>query len=321
MDYTRSEAKSWAAQTLRGFFDAPLTPFTADGTLDEPKLRHNIDAFVEMGMDGIVVGGFIAEAWNLTLSEWMRYHEVIAEANQGRLELSTIILDPSARQAVEKIEFTNSLGYTSAEVMNPAVQLKADDEIYAFYKYLTDRVDTAIILYRTPVSGTVLSLELLQRLADIETIVGVKQGSLSRSDTYKLRRELRDDFFVSEPMEQYFFDDLREGYPFIQWAAYYYTVFGKLRPKIQEYKALAEAGQFDEGYAIWKSLRPASGFIEDMTVWELARTKTYASAFTILKPWYDAIGLHGGHVLAPVQPVSEERKEWLVAKLKELGIA
>jgi 4-hydroxy-tetrahydrodipicolinate synthase len=58
-----------------------------------------------------------------------------------------------------------------------------------------------------------------------------------------------------------------------------------------------------------------------MTVWELARTGTYASAFTILKPWYDAIGLKGGHVLAPVEPVSAQRAEWLVGKLRELGIA
>ena len=44
-----------------------------------------------------------------------------------------------------------------------------------------------------------------------------------------------------------------------------------------------------------------------MTVWELMRTGTYASAFTILKPWYDAIGLKGGHVLAPVVPVPPQQ--------------
>lgn len=321
MHYARNEAKAWAQARLNGFHDAPLTPFTRDGELDVPALRHNIDAFAGMGMEGIVVGGFIGEAWNLTLSEWMRYHEAVADANAGRMVLSTIILDPSARQALEKIEFTRTLGFEVAEVMNPAVQLKSDDEIFSFYKYLTDRSDMAIVLYRTPVSGTVLSLELMQRLADLPTLVGVKQGSLRRSDTYKLRRDLRPDFFVSEPMEQYFLDDLREGYKFLQWAAFHYTVFGKLRPVIRGYMADAAAGNWPAAEAKWRSLRAASGFIEDMTVWELARTGTYASAFTILKPWYDAIGLKGGHVLAPVEPVSAQRAEWLVGKLRELGIA
>ena len=159
MEYSRGEAKQWAQQNLRGFYDAPLTPFTREGEIDEPALRDNIDQFVDMGMDGIVVGGFIGEAWNLTLSEWYRYHELIAEAVAGRIDISTIILDPSARQAIEKINAVEQMGYRSAEVMNPAVQLKADDEIYSFYRYITDRSDMAIILYRTPVSGTVLSLE------------------------------------------------------------------------------------------------------------------------------------------------------------------
>ena len=321
MEYSRDEAKQWAQQNLRGFYDAPLTPFTRDGEIDEPALRDNIDQFVDMGMDGIVVGGFIGEAWNLTLSEWYRYHELIADAVAGRIDISTIILDPSARQAIEKINAVERMGYRSAEVMNPAVQLKADDEIYSFYRYITDRSDMAIILYRTPVSGTVLSLELLQRLADLETLVGVKQGSLKRSDTIKLRRALRDDFFVSEPIEQYFYEDLRSGYPFIQWAGYYFTSYGKKRTVIQEYKKAAEAGEWNSAYELWESLREVSGFVEDMTIWELARTGTYASAFAILKPWYDAIGLHGGHALAPVEDVSPERREWLVDKLCSLGIA
>ena len=321
MEYTKTEAKQWAQKNLRGFYDAPLTPFTKDGELDEPGLRDNIDQFVDMGLDGIVVGGFIAEAWNLTLSEWYHYHEVIAEAVAGRIDISTIILDPSARQALEKMQAVEKMGYRSAEVMNPAVQLKSDDEIYSFYKYLADRTDMAMILYRTAVSGTVLSLELMRRLADIDTIVGVKQGSLKRSDTVKLRREIREDFFISEPIEQYFYDDLRAGYPFIQWAAYHFTTYGKKRGVILEYKKLAEAGKWDEAYQVWDSLRDVAGFVEDMTIWELAKTGTYASAFAILKPWYDAIGLHGGYTLAPVEDVSAERREWLVDQLKSFGIA
>ncbi|MEL0084117.1 MAG: dihydrodipicolinate synthase family protein, partial [Gammaproteobacteria bacterium] len=300
---------------------APLTAFTHSGELDDPALRDNIDQFVDMGLHGIVVGGFIAEAWNLTLSEWYHYHEVIAEAVAGRIDISTIILDPSARQALEKMRAVEKMGYRSAEVMNPAVQLKSDDEIYSFYKYLADRTDMAMILYRTAVSGTVLSLELMQRLADIETIVGVKQGSLKRSDTVKLRREIRDDFFISEPIEQYFYDDLRAGYPFIQWAAYHFTTYGKKRSVILEYKSLAEAGKWDQAYQVWSSLRDVAGFVEDMTIWELAKTGTYASAFAILKPWYDAIGLNGGYTLAPVEDVSAERREWLVDQLQSLGIA
>jgi 4-hydroxy-tetrahydrodipicolinate synthase len=320
MDYTRSEAKTWSQKNLRGFYDAPLTPYTIDGNLDEEGIRKNVEAFIDMGMSGLSIGGFIAEAWNLKLSDWFRYHEIYADAAKGRIDLSTIILDPSVHQALEKLDFCEKLGFNSAEIMNPSVQLKTDDEIFNFYKYISDHSDMAVVLYRTPVSGTVLSMEVMHRLADLETLVGVKQGSLKRSDTLKLRRDIRSDFFISEGAEYCFYEDLLLGYPIIGWAAFFFTVYGKKRQIILDYIKLGEEGKMDECKELWLSLRPVWNFVEELTVWSIARTQTYASAFAILKPWYDAMGLNGGHTLAPVEYPSPDRVEWLKANLKDLGV-
>lgn len=55
--YTRSEAKAWAHANLNGFHGAPLTPFTRDGDVGLPALRHKVDALAGMGMDGIGTQG------------------------------------------------------------------------------------------------------------------------------------------------------------------------------------------------------------------------------------------------------------------------
>ncbi|MGK2850129.1 MAG: dihydrodipicolinate synthase family protein, partial [Candidatus Limnocylindrales bacterium] len=105
LPYTRSDAKAWAKSTIIDFYECPLTPFTPDYQLDVAGIRKNVDAYVEMGVTGLVVGGFLAEAWNLTLADWKRYHEIYADANAGRLPLHTIILDPSVHVALEKLAF------------------------------------------------------------------------------------------------------------------------------------------------------------------------------------------------------------------------
>ena len=46
-----------------------------------------------------------------------------------------------------------------------------------------------------------------------------------------------------------------------------------------------------------------------------------AGGFMLRKPWYDAIDLQGGYVLAPMADVTQERREWLAASCGELGIA
>ena len=320
MEFTRQEAKQWANRQVRDFYMCPLTPTTKDRTFDERGIRDNIEAYIRMGLNGLVVGGFIAECWNVKLSDWFRYHEVVADANKGRLDLWTIILDPSVQQSLEKMAFVEKLGFSGAEVINPVVQLRTDGEIYDFFKYMTDHSNLAICLYRTPVSGKVLGFELMERLADIDTVVGVKQGNLSRAETLKLRRMLRKDFIVSEPMEYFYLDDLRHGGQVI-WGELSYILYGKKRPLMRQYIDLARAGQWEAAYEKWQALAPVREFYEDIFLWEIARTATYASALASLKVWYEVIGLKAGPMLPPVQDLPRDRAEWVAGQLKKLGVS
>jgi 4-hydroxy-tetrahydrodipicolinate synthase len=320
MEFTRKEAKKWALEKVRDLYMCPLTPVTAERVFDERGIRDNLEAYVAMGLNGLVVGGFISECWNVKLSDWFHFHEVIADANRGRMDLWTIILDPSVNQALEKMAFVEKLGYSGAEVMNPAVQLRTDDEIYAYFKYMTDHSPLAICLYRTPVSGKVLSFDLLARLADIDTVIGVKQGNLSRAETLKLRRSIRSDFIVSDPSEYFYLDDLRHGGQVI-WGEVSYILYGKKRHLMRQYMDLAKAGKWEEAYASWAALAPVRELYEDVFLWEIARTATYAGALGSLKAWYEAIGLKGGRMLPPVPDWPRDKAEALNARLKQLGVA
>ena len=139
MKFTKKEAKQWALANVRDFYMCPLTPTTADGRFDEAGIRDNIEAYIGMGINGLVVGGFISECWNVKLSDWVRYHQVVAEAVKGRMDLWTIILDPSVHQALEKMDLVEEMGFNGAEVINPVVQLRTDDEIFDYFDYMAAR--------------------------------------------------------------------------------------------------------------------------------------------------------------------------------------
>ena len=320
MKFSKKEAKKWALANVHDFYMCPLSPTTADGRFDEAGLRDNIEAYVGMGLNGLVVGGFISECWNVKLSDWVRYHQVVADATKGRMDLWTIILDPSVHQALEKMDLVEKMGYNGAEVINPVVQLRTDDEIFDYFDYMAARSNLAICLYRTPVSGKVLGQDLMARLAELDTVIGAKQGSLNRAETLKLRRALRPDFNVMEPMESFFCDDLRQGGQVI-WGELSYILYGKKRPLMKEYMALSRAGKWEEARAKSEALKSVREFYEDTFIWEIARTGTYASALASLKVWYGAIGLKTGPVLAPVRDIAPDKAEQLVATLKQLGVA
>lgn len=317
-DFTRSEAKTWAQKTIRGFYSAPITPIT-DGKINEQQLRENIDTYIDWGVDGLVVGGFAAETWNMQPEEWFRYHDIVADAVAGRTDLWSIILDPSADFCVRKLAHIEQLGFNGAELMNPMTQLRTDSEVFDFFQYVTDRSDLAICLYRTPVSGKVLSLELMKRLVDLETVVCVKQGHLNRSESLLLRRELRDDFIVSDPIEQFFVDDLRLGGQ-VLFAEFSYLLYGKKRAVLRSYYEDALAGKWDDAWAKWHSLRPIWEVYEDEFMGPLSKTAAYARLIGVIKLWCEFIGLHAGPVTAPVQALTEVERERLLGKLQPLGI-
>lgn len=304
-----------------GFYMCPVTPLTADFELDEDGLRHNIDAFVEMGCTGLVVGGFIAEGWNMTLAEWQRYHEVVADATAGRIPLFTIIVDPSAYQAIEKMRYVESLGYVGAEVMNPSVQLKTDDQVVSFFDYVAPATSLALVLYRTPISGFVYSHDAVARIAEQPNVVGIKNGTLSWADSIALRRRVGDRLAISEPIERYWAYDAALFGGRVLFGELSLLLYGKWRTQLREYTDRALAGDLEGALPAAAKLDPVRQIWDDVLVRRIAATGSYAAAMPYIKAWFEMVGLRAGPVRPPVTPrLSGAEREQLEQKLTAAGV-
>jgi 4-hydroxy-tetrahydrodipicolinate synthase len=297
---SRHDARAWAAESLKGFYMCPLTPLTEDFELDEDGMRHNIDAFVEMGCSGLVVGGFFAEGWNMTLAEWQRYHEVVADAVGGRLPLFTIILESSAYQAIEKMRFVESLGFIGAEIMNPSVQLKTDDDVVAYFDFVAPATGLSLVLYRTPVSGFVYSHHAVQRIAEHPNVIGVKNGTLSWTDSIALRRRVGDRLVISEPNERYWAQDAALFGGRVLYGELSLLVYGKGRDRLHRYTELALGGELNEALTLSAHLDPIRQVYDEVLIGRIAATGSYVAAMPYLKAWFEMLGLRAGPMRPPV---------------------
>ncbi|HEX4395656.1 MAG TPA: dihydrodipicolinate synthase family protein [Mycobacterium sp.] len=315
------DPRGWAAEHLCNFYMCPLTPMTRDFELDEPGLRHNIDAFIEMGCTGLVVGGFFAEGWNMTLEEWRRYHEVVADATAGRLPLFTIILDSSAYQAVEKLRFVQSLGYVGAEVMNPSVQLKTDDDVVAYFNMIAPATELALVLYRTPVSGYVYSHAAVARIAEHDNVVGVKNGTLSWTDSIALRRAVGDRLVVSEPNERYWVYDVAQFGGRVLYGELSLLLYGKLRDSMREYTRFARDGDLEKALPLSDRLTAARAVYDDVLIGRIAATGSYVAAMPYLKAWFELLGLRAGPMRPPVRAtIPHAERDRLAERLDAAGV-
>ncbi|MDQ2564613.1 dihydrodipicolinate synthase family protein, partial [Klebsiella michiganensis] len=64
-------------ERLRGIFNITVTPFTASGAIDFPALRENIERVIDLGYDGLLIGGTYGEFPVMTVEERRElFHEV-----------------------------------------------------------------------------------------------------------------------------------------------------------------------------------------------------------------------------------------------------
>lgn len=320
LPYSRSDAKTWAKERLRGFYECPMAPLTADFEIDVKGTHELADIYAEWGIPGVVVGGNNSEGWNMPYSKWAELHRVWSEAARGRFDLWTILLDPSVQVCLEKVELVRSLGFIGAEVVNPVVQLVSDQDIFEFFEYLTDHTDLAIMLYRTRTSGRIMDLELIRRLSNIDSIVGVKEGSLQLWDFARLQRLCHPDFIVSTPGEEIFLEYLRRGGQHLMWAGPFYSIYGKYRTLFKEYFDAACAGDWLTAAAASDRLEPVREIWDEVLVQRVQRTGSYASSTAWMKAWFEAVGLPAGPPLPPLRQLSAHDRETFYDRLETAGV-
>ena len=84
---------------------------------------------------------------------------------------------------------------------------------------------------------------------------------------------------------------------------------------------LGRAGEWEAAREKWAALAPVRQYYEDLFIWNIARTATYASALAAMKSWYEAIGLKAGPILPPVKNVAPARAAEIAEHLIKLGVA
>ncbi|MEL0081709.1 MAG: dihydrodipicolinate synthase family protein [Gammaproteobacteria bacterium] len=311
--YTPSEAKQWARENIVNCTNAPTTPFNDDFSLDKKGLAYNVNKFAEVGLYGLMTGGNMAEAWNMTPTEWYEYTEVCAQANNGRMMLTSVVLDPSPFTVVEKAHVLDGHGYDIIEVINPVLQLRSDDDIYGYFKYLNDNQPLAIALYNTATAGVVLNHGLVNRLADLEKVVAIKNGIGNPADTIAMRKMCGDRIVVTEPNEAFYLWDAAAHGAQAIYGTLEVIMYGEKREKMFKVMELAQAGRVDEAIPIFQELEPLRDLLGEVFMAPLFGRNVYNLA--PIKYWMELLGYKMGVCRPPLAAHASEQDK---ARIREV---
>jgi 4-hydroxy-tetrahydrodipicolinate synthase len=160
-----------------GYWSAAITPFTADGALDEDALRDVVDRSVSQGAHGICVNGSTGEWFSQTLDERRRVAEIAVATVGGRVPTVVGVTCSRADDAAALVEHAARIGATSVIASPPPLARPTPPELEAYYREVFAAAPIPAWLYNFPQdNGHHIALAEIVRLAEIPTVVAVKQS-------------------------------------------------------------------------------------------------------------------------------------------------
>lgn len=157
---------------------AVVTPFDADGRVDEAAFVRLLEHLADTGSDGVVVAGTTGEASTLTDEEHIG---VIALAAKEAPEGFTIIAGTGSNDTHHAAELTrraSELEIDGILSVTPYYNRPPRRGIIRHFEEVAKSTELPILVYNIPVrTGTDMPNDLLAELGQIENIVGVKQSN------------------------------------------------------------------------------------------------------------------------------------------------
>ena len=168
------------AATFRGSYSVTVTPFTADrSAIDVDALRQFMDWQVESGVPGVIVLGTTGEYLTVSDEERALIVETAVKRVAGRARVLVGTMNAHTPNAVRYSKQAEELGADGLMVLPPYYYTPTDDEIWRYYRAISEAVSVPIMLYNNPVTANVdMSAALVARLTrDFENIRYIKESS------------------------------------------------------------------------------------------------------------------------------------------------
>ena len=185
------------AARLAGCGTALVTPFNADGSIDEAAVRALVDWQIEQGIHFLVPCGSTGEAATMTLEEHCRVVRVTVEQTAGRVPVVAGAGSNDTQKAIALSRAMRDCGATHLLHTSPMYNKPPQRGIVAHYRAIAGATDLPIVIYNVPGrTGSNIEAKTTLEMAKIPNIAAVKEASGQLGQIADILRDRPDGFSV-----------------------------------------------------------------------------------------------------------------------------
>lgn len=174
-------------EPFRGSYTVAVTPFTADGlNICTNSLKRFLDWQLECRVPGIIVLGTTGEFLTISDEERRLIVDTTVKHVDGRMDVLVGTMDAYTPKAVRYSREAQTQGADGLMIIPPYYYTPTEDEIFDYYRQISEAVTIPIMLYNNPITSNVdMSAELVGRLtAALENVRYIKEASMDVGRVY-----------------------------------------------------------------------------------------------------------------------------------------
>jgi len=288
--------------SITGVQVALVTPFHADGSIDDDGIKRHVDRMVDAGMHGLVPLGTTGEFTTMTHAERRHVCESVIEAAAGRVRVLPHTGAQSTQETIELSRHAQEAGAAGVMIVPPYYDPLRLNELHAHLRAVGEAIDIPIVYYNVPgATGIQLTASELAGLGDIPNVDYIKDTSGDFSTVTAMLIGYADKITLFNGWDTLTFGALATGATGSVWG------MANLLPEqaVRLFDALAVKGDLAEGRRLWNGLWRVNDLLESYN---------YVAA---IKAGLEEIGESAGPVRTPIQPIPAKARVELAEALRE----
>jgi 2-dehydro-3-deoxy-D-pentonate aldolase len=202
------------SRRFSGIIPPLVTPLSDRDRLDHAGLERLIEHVLDGGVNGLFILGTTGEAPSLSYHLRRELIERVCRLTAGRVPVLVGITDTAFVESVAVARSAADAGAAAVVLATPYYFPAGQTELTGYVRNLTAQLPLPLVLYNMPSLTKVwFEIETLERLADIEQIVGIKDssGDLAYFQRLQSLRERRPDWSLMIGPEHLLADSIRLG--------------------------------------------------------------------------------------------------------------
>jgi len=235
-----------------GIMPAVTTKFTTKDTLDLAMFSQNINAQLEAGVHGIVLGGTLGEASTLEDSEKRTLTTETVKIVAGKIPVMMNIAEQTTKGAIDAANKAEDDGASGLMMLPPMRYNAGNREVVEYFKAVANNSSLPIMVYNNPVDyKTEVTLDMFDVLLKCETIQAVKESTRDISNVTRIKNRFGNRLKIMTGVDTLALESLLMGAD--GWVAGLVCAFPAETVAIYE---LQKAGKIKEALEIYRWFLP-----------------------------------------------------------------